>query len=423
MRIGLSNDFGTILYNLSRNQQSLGNLAKQLSSGLRINSAADDPSGLAIAESLKSVSNGLQQGVQNVQTANNALIVAESAMKSITEVIQRMRSLVVEANSDLNSQTDLNAIQAEINQLTLEINRISQNTNFNGLHLLDGSLSSTQTSSPGFDFVSNPTVNGGANQLIDTSYNAALGTGTGISSNWATEFSFSVDSYDASTNTLQVTFKAETADPNGPNETDVLHVTPGTVPQGANFFSDPGFGAGSQPYTISDQYGNPAFQFAFNSLSASDVGAKATVIAVPGVAGSNGHSLEVNDSGTEGGTVAISINAMNTAALNLDGIAVGDQLANQAAEYRIDNALNTVVTQRAQIGAQMVALNYDSNDASNQIVQQTTSESSIRDLNVGAATTEFTRQQILVQVGTNVLSQSEVDTTQLTALYINALVA
>src|SRR5580658_1486031 len=125
--------------NLNKNQQALQTSVTRLSSGLRINTAADDPSGLAIAETLQSQVNGFDQAVQNVQDANNAAQVAEGALQTTTDILQRIRSLAVEASSDITSPSDKQNLQVEVGQLLLEVNRISQNTQFNGLSLLDGS--------------------------------------------------------------------------------------------------------------------------------------------------------------------------------------------------------------------------------------------------------------------------------------------
>src|SRR6202165_6034137 len=125
--------------NLNRNQGSLGVAVQRLSSGLRINTAADDPSGLAIAESLQSQVNGFDQGARNVQDATNASQVAEGALQTTTDILQRIRTLAVQGASDITSTDDRKNLQAEVQQLLLEVNRISQNTSFNGQSLLDGS--------------------------------------------------------------------------------------------------------------------------------------------------------------------------------------------------------------------------------------------------------------------------------------------
>ena len=125
--------------NLNKNQLSLSTVVQQLSSGLRINSAADDPSGLAIAESLQSQVNGFDQGAQNVQDATNAAQIADGALGTTTDILQRIRTLAVEGASDLTSVDDRSNLQTEVQQLLLEVNRISQDTTYNGQNLLDGS--------------------------------------------------------------------------------------------------------------------------------------------------------------------------------------------------------------------------------------------------------------------------------------------
>ena len=96
-----------VLLNLDRNQRAFEKTVSQLSSGLRINSAADDPSGNAIATNLTSKVGGLQQAVNNVQNGVNALNVANGALKAAQDILVRINNLLVEANSDINSSADL----------------------------------------------------------------------------------------------------------------------------------------------------------------------------------------------------------------------------------------------------------------------------------------------------------------------------
>jgi flagellin len=120
----------SVALNLNRNQGALQTAVTRLSSGLRVNTAADDPSGLAIATRLQSQTQAFDQGSLNVQDANNAATVAEGALQTETDILQRIRDLSVEASSDFTSNSDKLSLQAEVSQLLLEINRISQNTNF-----------------------------------------------------------------------------------------------------------------------------------------------------------------------------------------------------------------------------------------------------------------------------------------------------
>jgi flagellin len=112
---------------------------------------------------------------------------------------------------------------------------------------------------------------------------------------------------------------------------------------------------------------------------------------------------------------------VSTQNLGVSFIAVGTQLTNQASEQRLDYAIDQITSQQATIGAQEVALNYAGEDTATQYVNQVASESSIRDANVAQEVGDFTKEQILNQVGTSVLSQMEVSTGLLTNLLIGAL--
>lgn len=420
MRFGPLQYGDQVLLNLGTAQSRMNKAVKDLSSGLRINGAADDPSGLAIAEHLRSVSLGLQEGQQQIQNAKNALVVAEGAMQSITELLQRMRSLVVEGNSDVDSQSDKANLQAEINQLTLEINRIASNANFNGKKLLDGSLSPATPQPAQFVYVQNPNTSAGGAQsppqgppLTDPNWTNILPGTEQLT------FQFSVDSYDASTNQLTVSYVAQSVDPSfGPKQTGSFQVTAGT-----NFPTVLGPPPGPGPFQLQilDQNMQQVMNYAFNNLSASDVGKTSILTSVPTQSFSPGQGLAVNLGTSEGNTVSISIGAMDAYNIGAYGITVGDTLTNQASEGRLDYAIDYVNGQRAQVGAESVALGYASDDASIQYVNQVASESSIRDANIAQEVGDFTRTQILTQVGTSVLSQMEVSTALLTNILVGAL--
>jgi len=128
---------------LSTTQSQLNSSLEKLSSGFRINRAADDAAGLSISEGLRSKISGLGQSVRNAQDGVSILQTAEGALNETTSILQRMRTLTVQAqNSGTygNSTTSaVKAIQAEVDQLAKELNRISSKTDFNGTKLLDGS--------------------------------------------------------------------------------------------------------------------------------------------------------------------------------------------------------------------------------------------------------------------------------------------
>ena len=113
---------------------------ERLSTGIRINSAKDDAAGLAISSKMTSQINGLNQAVRNANDAISMIQVAEGAMGGITDMMQRMRELAVQAISDSNTSTDRTALNSEFTQLATEINRIASNTEWNGTKLLDGTI-------------------------------------------------------------------------------------------------------------------------------------------------------------------------------------------------------------------------------------------------------------------------------------------
>jgi flagellin len=168
--------------NLNQNQFHTSKNLEKLSSGLRINRAADDAAGLAISEKMRSQIRGLKQAERNSLDGISLIQTAEGAMQEIHAMLQRMRELAVQAANDTNQETDRDQIQKEINQLEEEIDSISRNTEFNTKKLLseeDNSLNfqiganSDQTISITFPKMDMATLLGGAGEQIDVKEDAA----------------------------------------------------------------------------------------------------------------------------------------------------------------------------------------------------------------------------------------------------------
>ncbi|GAB6877615.1 flagellin N-terminal helical domain-containing protein [Thermaerobacter litoralis] len=128
--------------NLSQTNGLLNKSLERLSSGLRINRAADDAAGLAISEKMRSQIAGLQTAQRNAQDAISLIQTAEGALNETHSILQRMRELAVQAASDTNTDADRQLIQKEVTQLIAEITRIGDTTEFNTQKLLDGSFAS-----------------------------------------------------------------------------------------------------------------------------------------------------------------------------------------------------------------------------------------------------------------------------------------
>ena len=141
MRMNSMAMYSSALSALRTNQANMEKAMKRLSTGLRINSAADDPSGLAISERMRSQIRGLKQAQNNVQDACSMLQTGEGALQQTTDILHRMKELVIKAqNTGVLSESDRTAIDTELAMLRDEIDRIAKTTRFNSKNLLDGSL-------------------------------------------------------------------------------------------------------------------------------------------------------------------------------------------------------------------------------------------------------------------------------------------
>lgn len=135
--------------NLSSTQNDVSKSLEKLSSGLRINRAADDAAGLAISEGLRSQVNGLNVAARNAQDGISVIQTAEGALTEVHSILQRMRDLAVQAGNDSNNADSRAAITDEATQLSAELGRIAESTNFNGISLLNGGSLSFQVGADG----------------------------------------------------------------------------------------------------------------------------------------------------------------------------------------------------------------------------------------------------------------------------------
>nr|WP_028585508.1 flagellin [Desulfogranum mediterraneum] len=154
--------------NLGATQNNLNKSMQRLSSGLRINSAKDDAAGLAISDRMTSQIRGLNQAARNANDGISLAQTAEGAMQESTNILQRMRELSVQSANASNSADDRSALQAEVNQLQQEMDRISSATTFNGLNILDGTFSNQEFQ-----------VGANANQTISVSIGSMNSTDLG----------------------------------------------------------------------------------------------------------------------------------------------------------------------------------------------------------------------------------------------------
>lgn len=440
---------GWVELNLFRTQMDEERQVRALASGLRVVSASDDPSGLAISETIRSRVEGLQQGVQNIQTASNLLTVADSTLANVQTILSRIHSLIVEASSDLNSTSQLESIQTEIDSLLSEVNKISSGANFNGIQLLDGSLS--QVSYPAAYVVQEVSSGALPDGSVPTgtqvaNYNGTGGTGGNLvwdpaSGNPTTTPTMSISNSISSYFTIRVIgYSANAVDP----DTNTT-VGPADFVQVVAYSTDPRMGVApiyedtqavpinsgpvsnvqiDSPYPLATDLLNVTLA----NLTPSDVGTSMSFITTvtANTSTPNGKGpLVVNDGGGEGSDIHIALPSVSTAALNLSQLSimptnienyqdvVTGQTSNQIpaadAEARVQLALDSISQARAQVGAQSVALSDDANVNSLEVVNQVASESAIRDVNIGQTVTDFTKDQVMSQIGVSVLAQMQSD--------------
>src|SRR6202171_5976881 len=140
MRINTNLDALNAQRNLSITGLAYSKSVEKLSSGMRINSAADDAAGLTISEKLRAQTAGLAQASRNAQDGISMIQTGEGALNETASILQRMRELTVQGGNDTLQTSDRGAIKSELDQLSSEVDRIANTTQFNGKTLLDGTL-------------------------------------------------------------------------------------------------------------------------------------------------------------------------------------------------------------------------------------------------------------------------------------------
>jgi flagellin len=417
MSISLVNNLlaNSVALNLNKNQDSLASSVTKLSSGLRINTAADDPSGLAIAEQLQSQVNGFDQAVSNVQDASNAATVADGALQTTTDLLQRIRSLAVEAASDTNTTQDKQNLQTEITQLLQEINTIAQDTNFNGANLLDGTHSGFVAEIPAFTTITSnaalasaPTSPAGYNYGLLAASVVGVGGTTGFESSLTGAQGITSAAGAAGTGTIDGTI-----------ELQVVNTGVSIAVQETFYSSDFATYGASVGGTLLSALGTSALfdnvSITLGSFGTADAGVTSYIKVsqnVPAAATTAGPAFSFQSGATEGSTIQIGLTATNSETLRVSNINLlistlnSKSIGAEDAIGQVDNALSTLLTQRANLGAVVVRLTEESSNDAIAATNLQASESNIRDLNVSAETTKYTADQILISVGTSVLLQS-----------------
>jgi flagellin-like hook-associated protein FlgL len=388
--------------NLSVTNNSMSKSLEKLSSGYRINRAADDAAGLAISEGLKSQIGGLTVAVRNTQDGISVVQTAEGALTETHSILQRMRDLSVQAsNAGSTNPNALQNIQSEIGQLKSELDRIAGTTNFNGQNLLDGSYNKTFQ------------VGANAGQTIGVSIGSPGkgmdSTGLGVAGVDVTK----IGTY----GTSAVTVATAAAD----NTAAVLKITH----QGSDDFgSASGTVASFKNLTGTISFGGKTFDL--GSVDYSSATSQATALTALNNAAKSALGLATNPFSGNGASdlqfqVGDAIGGYTETGGAPVGSAAGTPTVNQldlatptftpgsgasAAIGLIDTAIGSVSTTRAQLGAVQNRFEHTINNLNVAVENLTASNSRIRDTDMAQEMTNFTRAQILTQAGTAMLAQA-----------------
>ena len=399
------------LLNLNKNQQGLGKLVNQLSSGLRVNTASDDPSGLAIAVNLTDQAKGFDTANLNVQDATNAANVADGALSTVTSILQRIRSLAIEAANTITSPTDRQALQAEVTQLLQEVNQISSNTNFNGQALLDGSHAGFQPATSASATITANAQIGAFNTFLQTS---SLVTSVSISA--------------TSTAIVDGTIQVQVAQLNASQQGLVVSFYSSATASYSQFSSVYTLGTANTSFFfdgVTVNFNASASTVDVNVTSFIKVSQYISVNSNP-----NGPAFQFQGGASEGATITVGLVSVSTSQLRISNVNVattqlvngnpstaGAVLGAQDAIGQIDQAITQVNGARAILGAVISRLQNASNNNNIASVNLTASASDITDLNVGQATSDYNKAQILVQIGTTVLAQSNTNAQTVLGLF------
>jgi flagellin len=367
---------------------------ERLSSGKRINRAADDAAGLAIAETLRAQVMGSSQAVANAQDGINLIQTAEGGLEESTNILQRMRELAVQASNDTYTQGDRSKIQEEIGQLRDELTRIGNTTQYNGRNLIDGSIaqSSAQTDAS-----------------ITLKSNARVGDAsvtTPVFGDLIASISVT-NSTTAATVDVAIQFQL-VASPTTAGQVDLsVRTSDGYV----TTFNNIGAGS-SQTFTTN---GGATISLTTGTVAATATNAGAVAVAQLTsitAAVSTDQALSLHIGANEGQIVKAGFADMRASALKLEAATVlGTTDADSRTKSQnliglVDDALKTVNTQRARMGAMQNRLEHTISNLQVAHENMSASESRIRDTDVSKESTLLTRQQILTQVATAMLGQA-----------------
>ena len=373
---------------------------EKLSSGYKINRAADDAAGLSISEKMRKQIRGLTQASSNAQDGISAVQTAEGALNEVQDMLQRMNELAVKAANGTQAENDRSYIQNEIDQLVTEIDRVSTTTKFNESYLLKG-VNQDGTAAK----LTYKTASGNITDIDENTGKKeyALGTATKKTVTDKGEYNVSTVEVMGKKYGLVTGIKdADTAGGKTLSEKEAL--------ADAKVNADATDGAFATQDELIAQIKkdlNEAGAGDIKSISV-DKDGKVTVEAFADLNASLNFSLHVGADSTEDNKIDVDIAMMSARGLGVNGIQVSgdDDTKATAAIDTISAAIQKVSTQRSALGAVQNRLEHTINNLDNVVENTTSAESQIRDTDMATEMVKYSNNNILSQAGQAMLAQS-----------------
>ncbi len=442
-------------------QGTLSKSAEKLSSGYKVNRAADDAAGLAISEKMRKQIRGLSQASLNAEDGISAVQTAEGALTEVHDMLQRMNELSVKASNGTNALSDRQTIQDEVDQLLTEIDRVAETTKFNEMYLLKGDADTVTRKAAAKDAGLVGTLREGATSATFTINKLSLGdkvsigdqeytiggTTANVTASFQTlkanfkggelvtldgvQYTIAAGStvenedknilaadkieakikdgssftYNGVTHTAMVKADGTSGDVNG---RDATNATILTIDQAEKMIL--------QELTLANNIGTdsdaPATVTKAERADATDPNKKYVDYIIEkgdiSVKEDLNFSLHVGADADMNNKIGVKIQALDTSGLGIRGLNVKDS-SGAAATYAIDaiaNAVSTVSAQRSLLGAVQNRLEHTINNLDNVVENTTAAESQIRDTDMATEMVKYSNANILSQAGQSMLAQS-----------------
>ncbi|MEO8727830.1 MAG: flagellin [Rhodoferax sp.] len=380
--------------NLMSSASSLATSMQRLSSGLRVNSAKDDAAGLAIAERFLGQSKGLTVGARNANDGISLAQTAEGALGKVGDMLQRMRELAVQSSNATNSSADRKALQAEVGQLTDEVDRIAKQTTFNGRKVLDGSFAGAvfQVGANAGDNISvGGLTNSSASGLAKVAY-AFDQTNTALNAS-------SVSTLTAMTNASALTISVAGYTAAAINLGPIAAASSGTERMGQVVEAINRKSSDTGVTAFLSQNTDQTYRI---DLMSSDLDTAGNASAVT----FSGFSTAATGMSNTGLASSVNATSTTTDALGIDTLSIDTQRNAWVAIKKLDSAIDQVNSARAGLGALQSRFEAATGNIAISVENISAARGRIVDADFAQETANLSRTQILQQAGTAMVAQA-----------------